>query len=284
MKADNTRSEIQNYFYSFRRKIFLQKLFHAVNSLVGVSCKMQSNVAEKFSNKAPHPVVVKPEGKVEAFDSSQYQGKYLVLVVIRAAWDPQSTAELINYSVLLKDFQKSGCDILGISRDGPAVLIDFLQENKEVHVPIVSDLSLDKNDIGLSQRLGIRLFNGYPVPSLVAIDSNGLIRYVSSQQPAGGNSGAELLRIVKALKAVENASGGILCPADWEPSIPTIVNSEAGVNVYYKQNFNAKSESQELEVNDVKQEPESESEPKEEEDASVTKDKEEPQIEVTSEQ
>ena len=197
---------------------------------------MQSNIKiEQFSESSPQPVIV-GGGKVSEFDGLQFSGKYLVVVVIKAAWDSDSTEELLSYSSLAGEFQNLGCNILGLSRDGPAVLLDFLQEQPDINLPIVSDLNLDKVDIGIIQRLGIVLNHGYPIPTAVAIDKNGVIRYISSQSTAG-TSAPELLRVVRALQAVDDSKGTRLCPADWDSSKPLIVNDKDGIDSFYRQMF-----------------------------------------------
>ena len=197
---------------------------------------MQSNIEfEKFSESSPQPVIV-GGGKVREFDGQQFSGKYLVVVVIRAAWDSDSTEDLLSYSNLAKEFQNLGCNILAISRDGPAILLDFLQENPDIALPIISDLNLSKMDIGIIQRLGITLTDGYPVPTAVAMDKNGVIRYISSQS-AAGTSAPELLRVIRALHAVDDGKGSKLCPADWDPSKPLIVNDKEGIDGFYRQMF-----------------------------------------------
>lgn len=198
---------------------------------------MNTNGFQDLSRNAsptPSPVIVHPGGKADIFNAKDYSGKYLVLVVIHSAWEKCSCRDMLSFSKLLAEFEGQNCNIVGISRDGPAVLIDWMQESKEFLFPIVSDLNLAEHDFGLTQRLGLTLSLGYGIPSSIVIDKEGIIRYISSNFPSHGDSADEILRIVKALNiVVDKGEGRKLTPANWEPEDSIIWNTRQGVDNYY---------------------------------------------------
>ena len=197
----------------------------------------------KNSSPTPSPVIVHPGGKADIFNPNNYSGKYLVLVLIHSAWEPCCSRDVLSFSKLLPEFESQNCSVVGISRDGPAVLIDWMKENDDFLFPIISDLNLAEHDFGLTQRLGLTLSLGYAIPSSVVIDKEGIIRYVSSNFPSHGDSAGEILRIVQALNiVVDKGEGRKLTPANWEPEDPIIWNTRQGVDKHYLENFPVKED------------------------------------------
>ena len=192
------------------------------------------------NQKSPPPVLIKPNGESEIFDPAKYKGQYLVLILFNHAWDNQCIKEVKCFSEITNKFEEQNCNMLGISRDGPKVLIDWIHEMKTIKFPIVSDMNMASLDIGISQRLGISLPAGYAIPTVIVMDKKGTLRYIGSNLPAPGNSGAEVLRVVTALNTVvDNGNGEKITPANWQPSEPFIWNQEKKVAQYYAANYKA---------------------------------------------
>ena len=195
------------------------------------------------SQKSPPAVLIKPNGESENFDPAKYNGQYLVLILCNHAWDEQCSKELKSFSEIFSNFGEQNCSVLGISRDGPSVLMDWIREMKILKFPLVSDNNLASFDLGISQRLGISLPAGYAIPSIIVIDKKGALRYIGSNLPAPGNSAAEVLRVVTALNSVvDPGKGEKITPANWQPSKPFIVNTEEEVAKYYATNFPSQKE------------------------------------------
>ena len=175
------------------------------------------------NQKSPPPVLIKPNGESEIFNPEKYKGQYLVLILFNHAWDDQCGKEVKSFSEMFSKFEEQSCYVLGISRDGPGVLMDWIDEMKTIKFPLVSDLNLASIDIGISQRLGISLPAGYTIPSVIVMDKKGTLRYIGSSMPAPGNSAAEVLRVVTALNSVvDPGNGDKITPANWQPSKPFI--------------------------------------------------------------
>ena len=87
------------------------------------------------------------------------------MIIFRAAFEPISTSEMVAFSNSVSQFQYLGCQVVGVSRDSPMVLQDWMldpmmdeKENTSVKFPIISYMSLDS---GLLQAVEVPLENGY---------------------------------------------------------------------------------------------------------------------------
>ena len=138
----------------------------------------------------------------------------------------------------VKKFKDQNCKLLGVSRDGPSVLKDWMDECGWP-IPVISDMNLAPKDFGVIQRLGLPLQHGYAVPSAVVIDKKGVIRTIASHSPSdGGCCVGEILRIVTALnQVVVPGDNGKLTPANWDAKQPFIVNTRKGVDDYYYRKY-----------------------------------------------
>ena len=200
------------------------------------------------NQQSPPPVLIKPNGESDIFDPAKYKGQYLVLIIFNHAWDDQCGKEVKNFSEMFSEFGEQNCAVLGISRDGPSVLMDWMKEMKTIKFPLVSDMSMASLDMGISQRLGISLPAGYAIPSVIVIDKKGILRYIGSNLPAPGNSAAEVLRVVTALNSVvDPGNGKKITPANWKISKPFIWNADKEVAKYYATNFSSQKEEKQSE-------------------------------------
>ena len=105
---------------------------------------LQTRVRAKMTcenQKSPPPILIKPNGESEIFNPEKYKGQYLVLILFNHAWDDQCSKEVKAFSEIIRKFEEANCSVLGISRDGPAVLTDWIVEMKTIKFPLVSDLN-----------------------------------------------------------------------------------------------------------------------------------------------
>ena len=100
-------------------------------------------------------------------------------------------------------------------------------------MPVASAQGLKSG--GLVQSLGVPLANGYPIPAIVITDKEDKVRYFATFQPGVQRSVEETLRVVAAVKEVDEAKGNLFTPADWVQGEPTITNTKAGVAQFYKE-------------------------------------------------
>jgi len=78
------------------------------------------------------------------------------------------------------------------------------------------------------------LVDGFPIPSTIITDKKNKVRYASFHDSIV-RSVKESLRVVAAIKMLDDAKGTVLAPADWVQGKPTIRNTKAGVKKYYKE-------------------------------------------------
>ena len=74
-------------------------------------------------------------------------------------------------------------------------------------VPVASAQGLKSG--GLVQSLGVPLANGYPIPAIIVSDKEDKVRYFATFQPGVQRSVEETLRVVAAVKEVDEAKGNL---------------------------------------------------------------------------
>ena len=84
------------------------------------------------------------------------------------------------------------------------------------------------------QSLGVPLDN-YPLPAVLVTDKEDKVRYFATFQPGVKRSVEETLRVVAAVKEVDDANGKLFTPANWVQGEPTMTNSKTGVVQFYKE-------------------------------------------------
>ena len=107
-------------------------------------------------------------------------------------------------------------------------------------MPVASAQGLESG--GLVQSLGVPLANGYPIPAIIVTDKEDKVRYFATFQPGVQRSVEETLRVVTAVKEVDEAKGNLFTPADWMQGEPTITNTKAGVVQFYKERHEEEEE------------------------------------------
>ena len=110
-------------------------------------------------------------------------------------------------------------------------------------MPVASAQGLESG--GLVQSLGVPLANGYPIPAIIVTDKEDKVRYFATFQPGVQRSVEETLRVVTAVKEVDEAKGNLFTPADWVQGEPTITNTKAGVVQFYKERHGKEEEEEE---------------------------------------
>ena len=153
---------------------------------------------------------------------NKFSSSYLCLVVFRGAMEPLSSVELINFSNNIFKFQDLDCKLVGLVRDSPMVLQDWLVEpmmGKEEKVlatfPFISCPSLGEENSGLIQAIGVPLVHGSPIPTIIIIimDRHYKVRYFASFSDSTCWNVELTLRMVAAFKMVDDAKGSALAPA-----------------------------------------------------------------------
>ena len=108
--------------------------------------------------------LISPNGNMEELQMNKFSSSYLCLVVFRGAMEPLSSLELMNFSNNISKFQDLDCKLVGVARDSPMVLQDWMVEpmvEKGEKVlatfPCISCPNLGADGIGLIQAVGVPL-------------------------------------------------------------------------------------------------------------------------------
>ena len=116
------------------------------------------------------------------------------------------------------------------------------EEKNVVTFSCISSPELGKENAGLIQALGVPLVEGSPIPTIVISDRKNKVRYSASFNSNIPRSVEETLRVVAAIKMVDEAEGSALAPADWVSTQPVIKNSKTGILEYYKEKYEDKTQ------------------------------------------
>jgi len=194
-------------------------------------------------------VIINPDGSTEKLQMDKFSSSYHCLIVFRGAFEPISSYEIIDFSKNVFKFQALNCRVMGLVRDSSRIVEEWmvkpLLEEKETNFVAFSCISspeLGKENAGLIQALGVPLVEGSPIPTIVISDRKNKIRYCASFNPNIPRSVEETLRVVAAIKMVDEAEGSALAPADWVSTEPVIKNSRAGILEYYKDKYDDKTQ------------------------------------------
>ena len=115
----------------------------------------------------------------------------------------------------------------------------------DINFPLVSDMNIAEDNIGIPQSLGASLVEGYPIPTAVILDKNKYVRWTESTDFEDVGSVEETLRRVRALKMVDEGKGMMVTPADWTPFEPLIRNTMDGVKEYYANKYSKEDDTDE---------------------------------------
>ncbi len=144
-----------------------------------------------------------------------YKGKWFLLFSHPADFTPVCTTEFVAFQKRWDEFQKLGCELIGLSIDQVFSHIKWTQWIKEklgveIKFPIIAD------DVGkVATRLGL-IHPGKgtsTVRAVFLVDPAGIIRTILYYPQELGRNMDELLRMVKALHVSD--ANKVAMPANW---------------------------------------------------------------------
>ena len=206
---------------------------------------MQTILGKKaplFNAKA----VVNGSEIVADYSLEQFIGeKYVVFFFYPLDFTFVCPTELIAFQTNLEEFKKRGAEVVACSIDSEFSHWAWLQTEqnnggiKGVKYPLVADL-----DKTIAESFGVLageydyddegklVFEGAPVAyrGLFLIDKNGVVRHAVLNDLSLGRSVDEALRMLDALKHVEEH--GEVCPANWKEGDDAMTPSQEGVAEY----------------------------------------------------
>jgi alkyl hydroperoxide reductase subunit AhpC len=152
---------------------------------------------------------------------SDYRGKYVVLFFYPLDFTFVCPTEIIAFSDRVEEFQKRGCEVIGVSVDSQFSHLAWIKMARTegglggLKYPLVADLTKK-----ISCDYGVLLDGGIALRGLFLVDKGGVVRHVTINDLPIGRSVDEAIRVLDALQFFEK--NGEVCPADWKPGKATI--------------------------------------------------------------
>ena len=166
-----------------------------------------------LGEKFPEIEVQTTYGRMKLPDN--FKGKWFVFFSHPADFTPVCTTEFVAFQKRHDEFQKLGCELIGLSIDqvfSHIKWVEWIKEklNVEIKFPIVAD---DTGEV--SKKLGL-IHPGKgtnTVRAVFIVDPNGVIRAVLYYPQELGRNMDEILRMVKGLQISDQ--NGVAIPANW---------------------------------------------------------------------
>ncbi len=155
---------------------------------------------------------------------ADYKGKWLVLFSHPADFTPVCTTEFIAFAKAFDEFQKRGCELLGLSIDGVQSHIAWaenIEKNFGVKIPfpIIADLSMK-----VARAYGMihpDADDTQTVRTVFVIDPDQKVRAMIYYPLANGRSVQEILRLLDALQTGDKHN--VATPEGWKPGDKVLV-------------------------------------------------------------
>lgn len=155
---------------------------------------------------------------------ADYRGKWLILFSHPADFTPVCTTEFIGFAHAYPEFQKLGCDLLGLSIDSTFAHIAWVRSIKQnfgvdVPFPIIEDLSMK-----VAHAYGMIQPGASDISAVRAtffIDPKGVLRAMVYYPMSNGRSIPEFVRLLTALQTSD--ANGVATPEGWQPGEKVIV-------------------------------------------------------------
>jgi alkyl hydroperoxide reductase subunit AhpC len=164
------------------------------------------------------PCTRAPDSGRQQADLNDYLDRWLVLIFYPRDFSLICPTELTAVSKQFSEFQRRGCEVLGISTDSLATHERWIATPSVqgglggLNFPLASDedgaVCRAYGVYGPRQHVALR--------GLFVIDPNGVLQYQVVHNLSVGRRTEEVLRVLDALQ-----TGG-LCPSDWERENPTL--------------------------------------------------------------
>jgi peroxiredoxin (alkyl hydroperoxide reductase subunit C) len=155
---------------------------------------------------------------------ADYKGKWLVLFSHPADFTPVCTTEFMAFARHHAEFQKLGCELLGLSIDSTHAHIAWVRNIKEkfgvdIPFPIIEDLSMKvAHAYGMIQP---GASDTSAVRATFFIDDKSVLRAMVYYPMSNGRSIPEFLRLVTAMQTSDKHA--VATPEGWQPGDPVMV-------------------------------------------------------------
>ncbi len=169
----------------------------------------------RIGELAPDFIARSTKGQVRL---SAYRGRWLIFFSHPADFTPVCTTEFVGLAGLQAEFDALDCALVGLSVDSLYAHLAWVraierQFKVTIDFPIIEDPSMvighayGMIDGASTDAMAMR--------SAYFIDPDGIVRAITTYPHNVGRSAAEMLRMVAALKAVQD--GKAFAPEGWQP-------------------------------------------------------------------
>jgi len=165
-----------------------------------------------IGDKFPDLEVQTTKGKLKLPDT--FKGKWFILFSHPADFTPVCTTEFVAFQKRYKEFQKFGCDLIGLSVDQVFSHIkweQWIKENLKIKIeyPIIADTGKVANTLGL-----IHPNKGTnTVRAVFFVDPKSIIRAILYYPQELGRNMDEFVRMIEAFQIADKEK--VAMPANW---------------------------------------------------------------------
>ena len=171
------------------------------------------------------------KGKFEKFSRQNFQGKWLYVLFYPLDYTFVCPTEVLSFSKYAEEFNKRGCQILGVSVDSKFVHKSWVETKRDdgglggsLNYPLLADLNKT-----MARSFGVLVEDGgIALRGSFLIDPNGIVMNAVINNLPVGRSAVEALRTLKAFQYVTSHEGEV-CPADWDEGEDTMKASPEGM-------------------------------------------------------
>ena len=174
----------------------------------------------RLGDSAPDFVARSTKGEVKL---SAFRGQWLIFFSHPADFTPVCTTEFVGLAQRQADFKALDCALVGLSVDSLYAHLAWVraietQFGVTIDFPIIEDPSM-----AVGRAYGMiddTSADAMAMRSAYFIDPDGIVRAITCYPHNVGRSVDEMLRMVSALKAVED--GKSFAPEGWRPGAPLL--------------------------------------------------------------
>jgi peroxiredoxin 2/4 len=169
----------------------------------------------RVGDTAPDFIARSTKGEVKL---SSYRGRWLIFFSHPADFTPVCTTEFVGLARRKAEFDALECTLVGLSVDSLYAHFAWVRAIEDqfavsIDFPIVEDPSMAVGHAyGMIDHAST---DAMAMRSAYFIDPKGIVRAITTYPHNVGRSADEMLRLVAALKAVEDGKG--FAPEGWQP-------------------------------------------------------------------
>ena len=158
------------------------------------------------------------------FQLSALRGQWVIFFSHPADFTPVCSTEFVALARRQSDFEALGCKLVGLSVDSLYAHLAWVRAIKdvfdvEIGFPIIEDPSMAV--ARAYSMIGEDAADSTTVRATLFIDPQGVIRAITCYPHNVGRSVEEMLRLLRALQRVDDAS--VLTPEGWEEGKPLLL-------------------------------------------------------------